>query len=113
MWLVCYHPKWPSLHAFDLSSISLQKRFDVPEKATWEDYLALAFPEDLVKEEPVDLTSMDLMSGKNPMPVSSIHSLTAQTQNLLEMRLSTSKWVDSKAQGCELPRLDNLKPSTE
>lgn len=89
----------------------LQKRFDVPEKATWGDYLALAFPEDLVKEEPVDLTSMDLMSGKNPMPVSSIHSLTAQTQNLLTMRHSTSKWVDSQAQGCALLRLDNLKPS--
>lgn len=43
---------------------------EIPKNASWEEYLKLPNPEDLVKEEPVDLTSMDLMANKNPKPVS-------------------------------------------
>ena len=46
------------------SSGWVQSPFEVPAKATWEDYLALEPKEDVVTEVPIDPYSMDTSPGK-------------------------------------------------
>ena len=57
------------------SSGWVQSPFEVPAKATWEDYLALEPKEDVVTEVPIDPYSMDSSPGKPIKQVTHLVSL--------------------------------------